>query len=406
VRAFALYVLAEHGRGDLGLSVSLYDQRDKLSLYGKAYLAQTLWLLNGKKVDSRVQTLLNELVSAAKASATTASWEGAHWEEEAHDWWAMNTDVRSTAIVLDTLVRIEPTNPLIPKAVRWLMAMRQDGRWGSTYETSWSLMALTDYLCVSEELQADYTYAVAANGQRIGGGQVDRFNLHQPSKLRLAAVGARHSLTDQGLTQDILANASPLLIGEVNRLTLSRWSEAGQTGQGKLYYTIALRYFVSGPAIQPASQGLSLSRQYLPFDRPGAGPVHGIASGEVVQVKVTVTATQTLHYLVVEDPLPAGLEAVDTSLKTTSVGLPGAQVKDTSQQPWWYYNYWGWAHIELRDEKVAFFATTLAPGTYEYTYLARATTPGVFQVLPPQGYEMYFPEVFGNGAGEVFTVVE
>jgi hypothetical protein len=289
-------------------------------------------------------------------------------------------------VVLDTLVRIDPQNPLIPKAVRWLMAMRQDGRWGSTYETSWSLMALTDYLCISEELQADYTYAVAANGQPIGGGKVDKSNLSQSNKLRL--------------------EIEDLLVGEANRLTLSRWSEAGQTGKGKLYYTIALRYFASGPAIQPASQGLSISRQYLPFNRPGAGPVHGIASGEVVRVKVTVTATQTLHYLVVEDPLPAGLEAVDTSLKTTSVGLPGAQVKDTSQRPWWYYNYWGWAHIELRDEKVAFFATTLPPGTYEYTYLARATTPGIFQVLPPYGYEMYFPEVFGNGAGEVFTVVE
>ena len=386
VRAFALYVLAEHGRGDLGMSVSLYDQRDKLSLYGKAYLAQTLWLLNGKKADSRVQTMLNELVSAARSSATTASWEGAHWEEEAHDWWAMNTDVRSTAVVLDTLVRIDPQNPLIPKSVRWLMAMRQNGRWGSTYETTWSLIALTDYLCISEELQADYTYAVAANGQPIGGGKVDKSNLHQPNKLRL--------------------EAKDLLTGEANRIAISRWAAVGQTDKGKLYYTIALRYFASGPAIQPASQGLSLSRQYLPFNRPDAGPVHGIASGEVVRVKVTVTATQTLHYLVVEDPLPAGLEAVDTSLKTTSVGLPGAQVKDISQRPWWYYNYWGWAHIELRDEKVAFFATTLPPGSYEYTYLARATTPGVFQVLPPQGYEMYFPEVFGNGAGEVFTVVE
>jgi uncharacterized protein YfaS (alpha-2-macroglobulin family) len=333
-----------------------------------------------------VQTLLNELVNAAKASATTASWEGAHWEEEAHDWWAMNTDVRSTAVILDTLVRIDPQNPLIPKAVRWLMAMRQDGRWGSTYETSWSLIALTDYLGVSEELQADYTYAVAANGRPIGGGKVDKSNLSQPNKLRLAV--------------------KDLLVGEANRIAISRWAEAGQTDKGKLYYTIALRYFIVGLDIQPASQGLSISRQYLPFDRPDAGAVHGIASGEVVQIKVTVTTTQTLHYLVVEDPLPAGLEAVDTSLKTTSMGLPGPQITGTNQQPWWYYNYWGWAHIELRDEKVAFFATTLDPGTYEYTYLARATTPGVFQVLPPQGYEMYFPEVFGNGAGEVFTVVE
>ena len=48
------------------------------------------------------------------------------------------------------------------------------------------------------------------------------------------------------------------------------------------------------------------------------------------------------------------------------------------------------------------FATSLAPGTYEFTYQLRVATPGQF-LMPVTAYEMYFPEVRGNGAGSTFT---
>ena len=41
--------------------------------------------------------------------------------------------------------------------------------------------------------------------------------------------------------------------------------------------------------------------------------------GDVIKVKLTIIAPTDLHYVVVEDPLPAGFEGVDLSLKTTSV---------------------------------------------------------------------------------------
>jgi uncharacterized protein YfaS (alpha-2-macroglobulin family) len=35
-------------------------------------------------------------------------------------------------------------------------------------------------------------------------------------------------------------------------------------------------------------------------------------------------------------------------------------------------------------------------GTYEYSYLAQATSSGEFQAMPATGYEMYFPDVWGR----------
>ena len=52
------------------------------------------------------------------------------------------------------------------------------------------------------------------------------------------------------------------------------------------------------------------------------------------------------------------------------------------------------------------FETHLAPGTYEFTYQIRASLPGEFLTLPPTAYQMYFPEVWGRGAGSVFKITE
>jgi len=65
---------------------------------------------------------------------------GTHWEEAQPDYWNMNTDIRSTAIVLWTLSRLEPKSDLLPNTVRWLMAAREEGHWESTQDTAWSLL--------------------------------------------------------------------------------------------------------------------------------------------------------------------------------------------------------------------------------------------------------------------------
>ena len=61
-------------------------------------------------------------------------------------------------------------------------------------------------------------------------------------------------------------------------------------------------------------------------------------------------------------------------------------------------------HTELRDKKVALFATWLPRGTYQYTYQMRASVPGRFLTLPAIAYQMYFPEVWGRSDGGAFTI--
>ncbi len=48
-------------------------------------------------------------------------------------------------------------------------------------------------------------------------------------------------------------------------------------------------------------------------------------------------------------------------------------------------------HQNLRDQRAEAFASTLWAGVHEYSYFARATTPGRFVVPPAKAEEMYAP---------------
>ncbi len=132
--------------------------------------------------------------------------------------------------------------------------------------------------------------------------------------------------------------------------------------------------------------------------------------GDVVQVKLTIIAPHDLYYVIVEDPLPAGAEAIDTGLATTSelAQEPGLY-REAESEGWYDFYYWWWqwySRSEMRDDKVVLFADYLPAGTYEYSYTFRATLPGDYHVLPTVAKEFYFPEVFGRSDGRLLTIGE
>ncbi len=379
-QAFLLYVLAEAGAGDLGRSVRLASDRDKLSYYGRAYLAMALGLFESPDSE-RIKALLSDLTGAAIVSAT-----GAHWEEKQVDYWTMNTDTRSTAVIIDALTKLDPQNALLPNAVRWLMVARKAGHWETTQETAWALMALTDYMLMTGELQADYSYEVSLNDQDLDRQQITPAQVGQSFR--------------------VIVPIADLLAQEVNRVWITRQQPAaGQTGKGQLYYAMYLRYFVPVEDVRALGRGIIVARQYQPIDcekDKNCPHIDHAQVGDVIKVKITLVAPHDLHYLVVEDPLPAGCEAIDRSLKTTSVVSEDPTLRSGDPEYGWDSYGWGWwwfSHSDVRDEKVALFADFLPRGTYEYTYYIRASVPGEFLTMPTLAYEMYFPEVWGRSDG-------
>jgi uncharacterized protein YfaS (alpha-2-macroglobulin family) len=196
--------------------------------------------------------------------------------------------------------------------------------------------------------------------------------------------------------------------------------DAGAGGPPVFYY-LTVNAVPRGAPVRPNDRGVIVERWYERYE--DGKPVTEITEGELLRVRLRVTVPSERHFVVLDDALPAGLEAVDLSLRTVG-GVPGPGAADTAsagpgeegvddgQAPYrWAYGMWdaGWwspfDHRELRDDRVVYAATILWKGEYTASYLARATTPGSFTRPPAHAEEMYNPAVYGESDGGTFTVV-
>jgi uncharacterized protein YfaS (alpha-2-macroglobulin family) len=124
------------------------------------------------------------------------------------------------------------------------------------------------------------------------------------------------------------------------------------------------------------------------------------------------------NFVVVDDPLPAGFEGQNASFATTLQDVNGGVTSqsydrgggdmwgDAEDGWWWWRPWWSFSHTELRDDRMLLFANHLPAGVYTYSYTARATTIGEFQLPPIHAEAMYAPEQFGHSASAKVRVVE
>lgn len=373
-QAFYIYVLARVGAENTNLTEmnALFEHRVEMSYGARAYLLMSYVIVGGNE---QAQALADDLKAGMHVSAT-----GAHWEEESVDWWSWGSDVRTTALGLTALLQVEPQNDLLPQVVRWLMIAREGDHWQSTQETVWSVMALTDWMVATQELEGNYNYTVTINDKLASSGIVMPQNVREGETLTV--------------------EVSELLLDEMNRMVIER-----DAGEGALYYTAHLQLELDASQVQAINRGISVDREYLINDEP----VTEVNVGDVVTVRLTVTVPETIYYAVVESPLPAGAEAVDQSLLTSATSSvdndPYAYPYDYwAYNPHYYWAYWVWDHTDIRDESVNLYADVLYPGSYVYSYEIRASVAGSFQNMPSHAYAFYFPEVFGRSDGELFTI--
>jgi hypothetical protein len=366
-QAILLYALAVSSAPDASRTAALYDSRERLSIYAQALLAQTLALID--PADGRANSLLDQIAGRAIVSAT-----GTHWEEAERDPYNWNTDTRTTAIVLDTLLALRPQSELVPNVVRWLMSARRADGWQSPQETAWALMALARYVQITGDYGFTAQIATEATTITIGG-----------AAQALSAVG------DAAFVAQVVPTDTPTDITIANN------------GLTTVYYTAQLNLTLPMAQVGALNRGIIIERRYTIGEGEDVQTVTGAQVGDTITVRLTIIAPNDLHYVIVEDPIPAGTDAVNPNLATSQqIGTqPELSASDPLVQGW---GWWWFANIEFRDERVVLSATYLPAGTYEFVYTIRAGLPGVYNVIPTTAREQYFPEVFGRSSGAVFTI--
>jgi uncharacterized protein YfaS (alpha-2-macroglobulin family) len=189
---------------------------------------------------------------------------------------------------------------------------------------------------------------------------------------------------------------------------------AGQTnlvvskdGAGRLYYRLGLRYAPEDLDLEPLDRGFVVQRTYEAVDDPGdvtrdADGVWHIKPGAVVRVRLTMVADSRRTHVALVDPMPAGFEALNPALAVSAPIPADEEFGSLGRGIYWW---WQWfEHQNLRDDRAEAFASLVWAGTYDYTYVARATTPGTFVVPPTKAEEIYAPETFGRSGSDVVVV--
>jgi uncharacterized protein YfaS (alpha-2-macroglobulin family) len=266
---------------------------------------------------------------------------------------------------------------------RWLMQVRKDGRWSNTQENATAMEALVDYYRTWEKEVPDFTGVVRLGTEPLAS---ERF---------------------QGRTTDTRPRDVPMP-------ELLKRGPAGQRldlafareGTGTLHYAARLTYAPADPPRDAMDLGFRIERSYAPLD--GGAEATTFKAGDLVKVTLRLTLPKERRYVAVNDPLPAGMEPVESWFNTTARDLVSRNDQETHEEQeedergetgddW--MDRWlrgGFDHVERHDDRVQLFATRLAEGLHTFSYVARATTAGTFQAGPARVEEMYEPEVFGR----------
>jgi uncharacterized protein YfaS (alpha-2-macroglobulin family) len=386
--AFVLDVLATTGAPDYGYMGRLYDQRAEMPLFGRALLAHAMATSN--MAASLPRELARDFENHLRVTGA-----GATVAENLGDEYAvvMDSEARTTAMVLRALLAIDPAHPLAARLAKGLLAARRHGTWRTTDESAWALLALDDYRRAQERSVPDFDARVLLGDVAV-------------------AESPFHGKTVESVTKSIPAAT---LVTSGSGAALGFELE----GVGKLLYEARLHYSRHDLPTTGIDRGFYV-RKTVRAVKPGTlkaalatsldASESSVAAGDLVLVDLVVVTPDPREQVVIDDPLPAGLEAVQASFATTARSLAldhAAEGEDeadddevASGRAWRR----AWFHREYRDDRVVTFVDQMGAGMYRYRYLARATTLGTFVVPPTRVECMYEPETFGRTAGSTFVV--
>lgn len=365
---------------------AVYKVRDKLSSYALASLAvaEARALETGALKAARTAELpaIIALLENRAVSETTPKGPATYWTSGVHDYGWRDSNIETTALAVQALLRAKPDSPLIVPALRWLLLKRQGNLWESTKDSAQAVIALADYLQRSRELEPDETVRVRVNGELKQTVHFTADDLYKPDQL----------LTIAGINDDA-------------HVTFER------EGKGAVYFSAKLSGFTSKGLDAAEDNGFSIERRYATLGADGHwhrvnGP---ISNGELVRVELRITSKRYGEYISIEDPLPAGFEV-----------RPGDDAKAWPQQEYFdqaeqeydpprnYSRLWV-TNRENRDDRVAFFSSYLYgskdhPGHLLIRYIIRPETTGTRAALPARMQLMYHPDINGRSAQDLLRV--
>jgi uncharacterized protein YfaS (alpha-2-macroglobulin family) len=369
--ALVYMVLVDAQVEDEQMREFLYRDRNELSVYAKAMFGMAMHKIGDSEKLAMIQRNIRQYLveDAENETAYLRLPQSDYW------WTWYGSEVEANAYYLKLISRVDPQNLTASRLVKYLLNNRKHGTyWNSTRDTAICVEAFADYLRATGEGQPDMVVEILLDGQLKKAVEITGENIF--------SFDNKFVLTGEQLTD-----------GE-HRVEIRR------RGSGAVYFNAFLTNFTLEDPITHAgleikvqrkfyrleevdkaikvagSRGQAVDQRVEKYRRIPLANLDTVASGDLVEVELEIESKNDYEYLMFEDLKAAGFEPVEVRSGYTRTGMG--------------------AYMELRDERVTFFARRLARGRHSLAYRLRAETPGRYSALPATGQGMYAPELVGN----------
>ncbi|MEO9262673.1 MAG: alpha-2-macroglobulin family protein, partial [Candidatus Baltobacteraceae bacterium] len=358
MRFAMLYALGEAGNRRSDFLAQIYAQRDTFDSETQIRLARFLlaspaWKAQGAMLADRLQQTVY-VTGRYSVASLNSPW----------GWLASQVSAQSEMLrlLLQRHAPVEQTDG----AVRALVTQQCSCGWPTIDMTASAVRALDTY-AEKEPVQAS-TATVTIADHRVGSAS-------------FGSTASSHTFT-------------------ADTVSLHGSSIEIRSSGGRVHYTVLYTYAPASDAPGALSAfrvtrtladvGAKTVRATMDL-APVAAPV-AVDSGHVFDIGLRVAVDHAVDRLVLEDPLPAGFEAVDTAFQTSSKAV-------IAQSDSWQID-----DRQIHKDRVTAFVEHLQPGVYEMHYLVRSVTPGIYRWPGSRAYLQDAPEQFGRSASATLEV--
>lgn len=364
-----LQALAALGHRRTDFLPSIFDKRDKLCSVTRVELAIYLSQAPGWETQAKVMSDAVERNVYLTGRNALVSLPGS-WQ-----WYDSETAAQAQALRL--FVARSGSGDVIDNMLKGLLGLRRNGVWGDSYDNAEALDAIVDY----------------------GVAQGAAPNFVATAELAVPSPGQFPVAHEQ-----FVGYADPERTTFVPMARLPRIETAlklSRAGTGTLHYVVSYEY-------QPANgepgaiDGLRLLREIRPANKSQVldsigvtvpGQPLSLPAGNVFDIGLQIITDHYVDHVVIDDPLPAGFEAVDTSFATSTPYFQSTSAWEIDYQT-------------IARDRVMAFASGMPAGVYALHYLVRTVTPGTYVWPGAEVHLQYAPEQFGRTASSTVTVTQ